>query len=238
MFAMSSISLSLFVLVYFCASRHDVQECFRRLPGIFRAVVDTNRSPKSQHYSNYDVPENAKTKETLDSIHQPMGVPIASHLSTHAQLLFEESHQMHSGHDLNLELHAARGQLVGANEFAEERVPFLTQSQNIDKQFTLPTLPPPPHVSMPFPDMESNQANIFYGAPENTVGIRTAGYNVGTGIVTSMKSGSISRTASNVASTASRARIKVNSMFGGGSKQGMQTQQKDSDIMEWRTGIF
>ena len=91
MFAMSSLSLSLFVLVYFCASRHDVQECFRRIPGIFRSAVDTNRSPKLQPYSNYNVTENVQAKDTLHSIHQPMDVAITSNIPINAQSRFQES---------------------------------------------------------------------------------------------------------------------------------------------------
>ena len=226
---MSSVSLSLFVLVYFCASRHDVQQCFRRLPGIFRAAVDTNRSPKLQPYSNYNIPENVQTKDTLNSIHQPMGIAITSNLPTNAQPIFQESQQIHGSHDLNFGPHGARGQLIGTNEFAGETRPFLAPSENVDKQYTLPNLQHPPQLSMPFPDMDPNHAELFYGTSDNAVGIRTTGYTGGTGTVTSIKPGSISRTASNVASTANRARIKVNNMFGGGNKHGMTNQQKDSN---------
>ena len=228
MFAMSSVSLSLFVLVYFCASRNDVQESFRRLPGIVRAILDTSHTSKQQAY-NSNVPGNVQYQNTIDGAHQTMGgVAITSNPGQ--QPLFQETQQIQGPEDLNFGLDGKMGQLPGVNDFSTETKPFLAHSENMDKQYTLTGLPPPPHGSLPHSTMGGHGAELLYGAPENGVGIRTIGYTGGAGITSSLKPGNISRTASNVASTASRARIKVNNMFSGGIKHGLQVPQKDSDL--------
>ena len=216
MFAMSSISLSLFVMVYFCASRHDVQECFRRIPIMLRSL--------------WEAKNGVKDSDTIDGhmAHPSMGgVGINSNLPiTPSQNLFQEP--QHGITEANYLQDGKGGQLMVSNEFPSETNPFLQQHNNMDTQYTLP---PPPHLSQLNPALDGQGLDAFvYGGSENTVGIRTTGYPTGGSVIpTSIKTGSISRTASNVASTASRARIKVNSMFGGGNKHGNLQNYKDSD---------
>ena len=233
MFAMSSVSLSLFVFIYFCASRHDVQECFRRFPAVIRTLLDSSDSPKFGSY-HYNTRGSLQTKDTIDGVsqRQTIGVSESANLPISAQPLFQESHPLtHVPQDLNFGADGATAHHgKGAIEYSGETRPFLTQSENASNQHTLPNFQMHQQPSLPHPNIISNQSELPYAASDNAVGIRTLGYIGGTAKVGSLKPGSVSRTASNVASTASRARIKVNSMFSGGNKHGLQVPHKDSDM--------
>ena len=228
MFAMSSVSLSLFVFIYFCASRQDVQECFRRFPAVFRTLFDKTDSPKFGSY-NYNIPGSLQTKDTIDGVSQRQTLGTTENVNPpiSAQSLFQESHPItHGTQDLNFGLEVTGGHHgMGTIDYAGETRPFLPQSESATKQYTLPNLPPPQH-----PNIVSNQSELPYATSENAVGVRTQGYIGAASKAGSLKPGNISRTGSNVASTASRARIKVNNMFGGGNKNDLHVPQKESDM--------
>ena len=76
---MASISLAVFVLVYFCISRHDVQECFKRIPRLLSTFTQSCRSSNSQHY-NYAIQGNTGTKSNTEGINQMMNIATTANI--------------------------------------------------------------------------------------------------------------------------------------------------------------